>query len=325
MSAQLQPFNLPVPKGAPPAQGLALAAPPNPAIGTIVCATSSINPDGYSVLPEQAPVSLGGRIAFALLVAAPGGALVGFLLAALVVNVLVPLSARNTLATPIVVVCVLVFAGLLFQFSFKRWGRGGREGATVYAGTEGVERVTYEKGKITRAMVRYVDDLVMLSGYETVTINGVYSHDTALLRFLDPNLNHLVTLVGVYDKSQGPDPEALQVREATALAAERRTALASQKLQQGATWTFPIVESQRSSNSSFQRLLMRGDHLELQESGSGATVKRWRRSDITTRTNQGQWEIVPRDPSQAGAVFKRASVSDVDALEALLGTTASRS
>lgn len=322
MSAVLRPFDLPVPPGAPAATGLALVDTPDPALGAIVSATSTLDLRGYSVRAEDAPASTGGRIAFAAGVGGIGGAIVGAILAYALLSML-PWKTAEQLGTPVLWLLVLAGAALLFTFLFKRWGRGRQLGRCVYAGVDGVEVLDYKKGTVTRASVRYADEMMVFGARSKTFINGHYSYDLDSLSFRDARGAHLLTLVETYHEADGPGAEALQVRQVTALAAQARAALVQAKLQVGQAVTFPVVEFRGSSATVVQRLVLQADALELHDGASGSTPRtRYSLTSIGLRLVEGKLELVSRDPAQPGASFELATVSDADVLLMLVPSVA---
>lgn len=318
MSNEVRPFDLPVPRGARSAAHLGLVGAPSPAIGAIVCASSTIDRNGMSVAPDDAPAGLGGRIAFSLFIGVLGGAFLGLPLMLLVANV-AP-SLMQIAGTAVAAILVLGSAALAFWLSFSRYGKGTREGRVVYAGADGIEAIDYKKGDIERTSVLYAGDLLVQGEHKSVTINGVYSHDLEDIRFRDTKGNHLLTVVGLYTNSVGPNLEALLVREAIALTTQRRLARAKAMLERGEPVTFAILElNGHREDLTSKQLVMRGDDLELHDTAkSPSLLQRFKRASTVARLNQGHIEIVPNDAGLAGVTFKRSLVSDADVLLRLL-------
>lgn len=322
MNAVLRPFDLPVPPGAPAATGLALVDTPDPALGAIVSATSTLDLRGYSVRAEDAPASTGGRIAFAAGVGGIGGAIVGAIVAYALLSML-PWKTAAQLGTPIFWALILLGAGLFFTFLFKRWGRGRQLGRCVYAGVEGVEVLDYKKGAVTRARVRYADEMMVFGARTKTFINGHYSYDLDSLSFRDARGTHLLTLVETYHEADGPSAVGLQVRQAIALAAQARAPLVQAKLQDGQAVTFPVVEFRGTSAVVVRRLVLQGDSLELHDGASGATPRtRYPLASVEARLAEGKLELVSRDAAQPGASFELATVSDADVLLMLVSPAA---
>ena len=83
MPPVIRAFNLPYPRGATLPQNLGMLESPNPAIGPIVCAASTIDATGVSTGLESGRWSLPARIALAAFIALRGAILLGGPLAAL--------------------------------------------------------------------------------------------------------------------------------------------------------------------------------------------------------------------------------------------------
>jgi hypothetical protein len=306
-------FDLPLPRGARMTPDLGRMGQHDPAHGALVCASSSVRRDGTSTLVE--PVGVVGRVAFAIAISLFFGApMLGGLVDVILANVLPKSVLQGPLAMPIYAVPPIAAFVAVFVFLFQRWGKGQPFGETLFAGTDGAQSVRRYYADVTRSAVRYVDAFTVVHS-RTRIIKGAWEHDEEIVTFLDARGETLLALSSLNAAHEAPTADAFLVAEVVRLSCTRRLERADAVRRSGGVVTFPLLDEGKPSPRS---LALRGTELQVLDARIGVERVFDTRA-LLVRVNQGQLDIAPRDPSQAGLSVPFSCVGDGDVFVALLG------
>ncbi len=327
MNTPVRPFDLPLPPGTRSLVPLGLVESPSPAIGPVLFATSSIDPTGYSVLEDDLRVSVFGRAAFASFLGLLAGVFVGVPLAfgiGALLNLVLPSSVMQTLPVAPFLLPALLPAAIAFRMTFRRTGRGKQTGTCVYVGAEGVEKITYEKGQTSRLTIRYdAVTSVARNDLRMIWKNSGSIHNSEGIILHDATSNTIFTHTGGYISAGNVgdgsgSPEVVCVREIVRRATEPLDARIRATLRRGEPVTFEISDGPIGTPKT-KRVVLQGDQVEYHDDAATPPLHhRFHQSQVAARQQQGQFELVPSDPSIAGLSFARLRVKNVDILVRLL-------
>jgi hypothetical protein len=167
---------------------------------------------------------------------------------------------------------------------------------------------------VTRSAVRYVDAFTVVHS-RTRIIKGAWERDRETLTFLDAHGAQLLALSSLNATHEPPNAVALLVAEVVRLSCTRRLERADAVRRSGGVLTFPLLDEGKPSPRS---LALRGSELQVLDARTGVERVFDTRA-MLVRVNQGQLDIAPRDPSQAGLSVPFSCVGDGDVFVALFG------